>query len=231
MKKFVFWSILHKHTNIALTEDLSKYAQGETFWKAMQNLAETLRVWTPSTVTEESDINSRLKMYYETGINKVEILIDKEKDSSIKIIGKIDIDTLKGKKPKKEEEPEEITKDEIEEGKIISKPVTDVTEKIPKPKKIESEKLTELKKRAEDNDYEVKVLGKIDLDSMNQKTRPARKSKEEKEKERLAKKTAKVKTPAKSKKVKAKVKEKPVEKVDIPKTEPTKKEKFDQLFK
>ena len=80
MKKFVFWSILHKHTNIALTEDLSKYAQGETFWKAMQNLAETLRVWTPSTVTEESDINSRLKMYYETGINKVEILIDKEKD-------------------------------------------------------------------------------------------------------------------------------------------------------
>jgi predicted RNase H-like HicB family nuclease len=80
MKKFVFWSILHKHTNIALTEDLSKYAQGETFWKAMQNLVETLRDWTPSSVTEENDINSRLKMYYETGINKVEILIEKEND-------------------------------------------------------------------------------------------------------------------------------------------------------
>ena len=69
---------MHKHTNIALTEDLSKYAQGETFWKAMQNLAETLREWTPSSVTEEGDINTRLKMYYETGINKIEILIDKE---------------------------------------------------------------------------------------------------------------------------------------------------------
>ncbi len=80
MKKFVFWSVLHKHTNIALSENLSKYAQGETFWKAMQNLAETLKEWIPSSLTEESDINSRLKMYYETGINKVEIVIDKEED-------------------------------------------------------------------------------------------------------------------------------------------------------
>ncbi len=80
MRKFIFWSILHKHINIALTEDLSKYAQGETFWKAMQNLTETLREWIPSSLTEESDINARLKMYYETGINKVEILIDNEED-------------------------------------------------------------------------------------------------------------------------------------------------------
>ena len=80
MKKFVFWSVLYKHTNIALTEDLSKYAQGETFWKAMQNLAETLREWSPSSLTEESDINARIKMYHETGINKVEILIDKDED-------------------------------------------------------------------------------------------------------------------------------------------------------
>jgi len=80
MKKFVFWSVLHKHTNIALTEDFTRYAQGETFWKAMQNLAETLQEWIPSTMTEESDINTRLKMYYETGINKVEILIDRVGD-------------------------------------------------------------------------------------------------------------------------------------------------------
>jgi hypothetical protein len=80
MKKFVFWSVLHKHTNIALTEDLSQYAQGETFWKAMQNLTETLEEWAPSSEAEESDINARLKMYYETGINKVEILIDEERD-------------------------------------------------------------------------------------------------------------------------------------------------------
>ncbi len=78
MKKFVFWSILHKNTCIALNADLSKYAQGETFWKAMLNLCETLDEWVPSAGTEESDINKRLKMYHETGINKVEIFVDED---------------------------------------------------------------------------------------------------------------------------------------------------------
>lgn len=78
MRKFVFWSILHKNICIALNEDLSKYAQGETFWKAMLNLGENLKEWTPSGTTEESNLNHRLKMYYETGINKVEIFIRKE---------------------------------------------------------------------------------------------------------------------------------------------------------
>ncbi len=78
MKKFVFWSILHKNTCVALNEDLSKYAQGETFWKAMLNLGENLKEWIPSAMTEESAINHRLKMYYETGINKVEIFVNKD---------------------------------------------------------------------------------------------------------------------------------------------------------
>jgi hypothetical protein len=78
MNKFVFWSVLHKNRCIALNEDLSKYAQGETFWKAMLNLCETLDEWIPSRLAEESDINKRLKMYYETGINMVEIFIGAE---------------------------------------------------------------------------------------------------------------------------------------------------------
>lgn len=78
MKKYVFWSILHKHINIALNEDLSKYAQGETFWQAMQNLAETLREWHPSQNGDESDINARLKMYHETGINRIELFVENE---------------------------------------------------------------------------------------------------------------------------------------------------------
>ena len=80
MKKYVFWSVLHLHTNIALTEDLSKYAQGDTFWQALLNLSETLRDWIPSGQSEETDIHLRLKMYNETGINKVELFIDKEGD-------------------------------------------------------------------------------------------------------------------------------------------------------
>jgi len=76
MRKYVFWSALHQHINIALTEDLTKYAQGETFWQAMQNLCETLKEWKPAADSEESDFNTRLKMYYETGINKAEILVE-----------------------------------------------------------------------------------------------------------------------------------------------------------
>jgi hypothetical protein len=78
LKKYVFWSALHLHTNIAFTEDLSKYAQGDTFWQAMQNLSETIREWSPSEKVEETDIHSRLKMYNETGINKVELFVEKE---------------------------------------------------------------------------------------------------------------------------------------------------------
>ena len=80
MKKYIFWSVLNQHINIALTEDLSKYAQGDTFWQAMLHLSETLREWLPSKQVEETDINSRLKMYNETGINKVELFVDKQKD-------------------------------------------------------------------------------------------------------------------------------------------------------
>jgi hypothetical protein len=78
MKKFVFWSVLHKNRCIALNEDLSKYAQGETFWKAMLSLCETLKEWIPSPTAEESDINKRLKMYYETGINMVELFVEED---------------------------------------------------------------------------------------------------------------------------------------------------------
>ena len=74
----MFWSVLNLHRNIALTEDLSRYAQGDTFWQAMLNLSETLSEWFPSEQLEETDINLRLKMYNETGINKVELFVEKE---------------------------------------------------------------------------------------------------------------------------------------------------------
>ena len=78
MKKYVFWSVIHKNNCIALNENLSKYAQGETFWKAMLSLCETLKEWIPSQEDGESDINKRLKMYYETGINMVELFVEEE---------------------------------------------------------------------------------------------------------------------------------------------------------
>jgi hypothetical protein len=44
----------------------------------MQNLCETLSECPPSDTPEEVDINLRLRMYQETGINRVEIVVDKD---------------------------------------------------------------------------------------------------------------------------------------------------------
>jgi len=44
----------------------------------MLSLVETLKEWLPSKTAEESDINKRLKMYYETGINMVELFVEEE---------------------------------------------------------------------------------------------------------------------------------------------------------
>lgn len=68
---------------VALTEDLSGFAQGETFWKAVRNLHETYKDWGPSKNLEETDLKSRLTMYQETGVNKVEIFIEEDKNKFI----------------------------------------------------------------------------------------------------------------------------------------------------
>lgn len=80
MEKYIIWGLTHKNLIVALTEDLSSFAQGETFWKAVQNLLELNKNFIPSKETEETDVSSRLNMYQNTGVNKVEILIDKEKN-------------------------------------------------------------------------------------------------------------------------------------------------------
>ena len=80
MKKFVFWSVLNVHINIALTEDLSKYAQGDTIWQALLNLTQTLAEWIPSPSSEASSVSERLKMYQDTGINKIELIVSQDGD-------------------------------------------------------------------------------------------------------------------------------------------------------
>jgi len=82
MNKYVFWSLLHKNTCVALNEDLSRYARGETFWKALLNLCETMKEYVPSQNSEQSQMDQRIKMFYETGLNKVEILVEKDHNGS-----------------------------------------------------------------------------------------------------------------------------------------------------
>ncbi len=129
---------------------------------------------------------------YETETEK---LIEKGQNININIVGKIDIDKeARLKKPVTgKEEKEELT--EYEDKKTEKptekiqpgKPVTADTDREVKDSLRESGKATEdLLVRPEKKELEFKVLGKIDLESMNQRTRPPKKTKEQKDEERKA---------------------------------------------
>ncbi len=148
----------------------------------------------------------------------------------VKIVGKIDLDSLKPKSKRPQEtEPEVVAKtkqDKVEKTikpvqsetpkkevskaevtaekpavKIVTPPKVELTEQTSKPAqkpvqddqtvKMETPKKEEKSKTPkEEKKDELKVVGKIDLDALNQKTRPTKKTKAEKEVERREKQKA-----------------------------------------
>jgi len=156
----------------------------------------------------------------------------------VKVVGKIDLDALK---PKAKQEKPEKTEDKApskpeekpakaETPKVEEKPQTvkkEVTEKPSEPAtpakdaqtvKMESPKKEEAAQtEKQENKEELKVVGKIDLDSLNQKTRPAKKTKAEKEVERREKQKSapQQKQPAKEQSAEPQAQGKPVEKEEI----------------
>ena len=131
-------------------------------------------------------------------------------DINLKILGKIDVDSLKKNiepklepKASKEEENTNKTKakadvkepliDSEKKEEIVEevKPVEEVKKGEEAPKKKTPVKEVENIPTAKVELDEIKVLGKIDLDSINQKVRPAKKSKKEKDDERKEKKSSK----------------------------------------
>ncbi|MDQ2179982.1 translation initiation factor IF-2 [Marinifilum sp. D714] len=156
----------------------------------------------------------------------------------VKVVGKIDLDALK---PKAKQEKPEKTEDKApskpeekpakaEAPKVEEKPQTvkkEVTEKPSEPAtpakdaqtvKMESPKKEEAAQtEKQENKEELKVVGKIDLDSLNQKTRPAKKTKAEKEVERREKQKSapQQKQPAKEQSTEPEAQEKTVEKEEI----------------
>lgn len=126
----------------------------------------------------------------------------------IQIVDKIDLDNLNKKKPVKEE-PEkvveevqlpEIEEESIEENITVEETVTEIEEQQ-EPEILEKEEATELIEEtgAEDDVFRLNspsiktnivVKGSIDLSSINDKTRPAKKTKAEKRKERQEKEQA-----------------------------------------
>ncbi len=137
----------------------------------------------------------------------------KQPEDKIKVVGKIDLDAIARpkKEEKKEEEkkveqqavvkekeeqkpvqrfevkkdPKKDTEPEKKEEKKVEPTPKPVEEKKPEPQKEKKEEKTEELIQTEiPKVEEVKVVGKIDLQNINQKTRPAKKTREEKEKER-----------------------------------------------
>src|SRR4030042_4553895 len=115
------------------------------------------------------------------------------------ILGKISIEKKARKEQVQVEKPEAKEKTEV---KVRTKPgAAKTVEREDTDKDVLSEKKAKeaamqedeesLFLKTEKKELEVKVLGKIDLESMNQRTRPPRKTKEQKEIERKARITAK----------------------------------------
>ena len=147
--------------------------------------------------------------------NRAESLLESSNQQVYKPMGKIDLDSI-GKAPsaKKSAAPEEKKAPEVKAAAVSPEPEKKV--KAPKPvapksepkveKPVEAPKEEAVEKPvAEEKDGDaiftlksekkilnspkVNVLGKIDLDALNQSTRPKKKSKEEKRKEREEKAT------------------------------------------
>ena len=76
MKKYIFWGVLKQHANVAFNENLSRSATGATFWQAMQTLCGAMQEWRPAANVSETDLSTRLKMFHETGVQKVELFIE-----------------------------------------------------------------------------------------------------------------------------------------------------------
>ena len=121
------------------------------------------------------------------------------KRPQFKAVGKIDLNALnkkpapkpvevKTEQPKPAPKPVEV---KVEQPKPAPKPVEQKVEQ-PKPVEVKEVKKEEVKPQQEkvfdlgkpQTTTQFNIVGKIDLDSLNQKTRPQKKSKEERQKER-----------------------------------------------
>ena len=140
-----------------------------------------------------------------------EVVIPVDKIENFKVVGKIDLNSFLKPKKKVEEKPEPKTAPQKEEKH--PEPKTEIHTEPEPAKQPESEKSISQEKTKDDQEVkardivteetnespdveiyvhsprkqkvdDVKVVGMIDLGNINQKTRPAKKTKEEKEKER-----------------------------------------------
>jgi translation initiation factor IF-2 len=139
-------------------------------------------------ISKEQDFKNKVSVSKEktTDIEEPVKEVIKKNEPSIKIVGKIDLNKKVEKKIKVEapknpeiDEPVKVIKKEVIEPEVIEVEnlVEENSTELPDDVIIETDK----------QENEVKVVGRIDLSSINQRTRPKRKTKEEKKDERLKK--------------------------------------------
>ncbi len=124
---------------------------------------------------------------------KVEEIKTEKIKAEVKVVGKIDLEKKKKEEEQKEEEKKEkrkeelIEKESVKQEPVIEEKKDEKQESLEEKQKetVKEEKTTEQNEKVEESD--LKVVGKIDLDSLNQKTRPKKKTKAEKLKERKEK--------------------------------------------
>ena len=168
--------------------------------------------------TEEADDEVLIK---DQTVHKTkEIEPEKPKKPDLKVIGKIDLDSLKKQKPvtehKKDIQEDEPIHEKMDEtiqqkqkdetpvagASVPEEEIKEVAKEEPVEEKLPGEETTEIEetpvaatehesdKETEDKEViDLKVVGKIDLESMNQRTRPLKKTKEERETERKQRET------------------------------------------
>lgn len=142
--------------------------------------------------TKEKKESVAIDGFGKESIEEIKTILPEDQVPRFKQVGKINLDELNGKKAKPQEvapaEQVDDPKNEETNEKLVAVVETKSEEKV------ESEKVVPV---VENNDKEdvftlgkteikssINVVGKIDLSSINQQTRPKKKSKEEKRKER-----------------------------------------------
>lgn len=145
------------------------------------------------TIPEIKEIKEKVVKEEKKEPKPIEKEVQKEK-SALKIKGKIDLDNLNKKKAKPPVKEVKELKEELKEEQVI----LEEKEKKIEPKKVKEEaKKEKLKPEIEketkkEDETKIKIKGKIDLDAINQKTKPDKKSAKERKEERQKRIDAKV---------------------------------------
>lgn len=182
--------IRRKKEPISIEENIEEAEEEEEKVKIVEKEQEVKKDVTAKATTEKPKSKPTEEKTQEKTTKTTE-----DKKVGIKIVGKIDPNTLnkqaktstqkdhveKKTTETKKEFRKQTKKDKVsnkktsEKPKTPTKPIAKEVQKVVTPKEIKTEV-----EQLED----VKVVGKIDLETLNQKTRPDKKTREEKEKER-----------------------------------------------